>query len=168
MTFQTILTQQRIDEHTRAGHWVGRTITDYLDEVAASTPDKVAFVDSRRTITYGELRRDVDRCALGLLALGVAPGDVVSFQLPNWIEWVVLHYAATRIGAISNPLIPIYREREVGFMVGLAKSKVIVVPSEWRTCSAVALSSCVVPVGTWSESAPRSPRRRSLLKTTPT
>jgi cyclohexanecarboxylate-CoA ligase len=132
MTFQTILTQQRIDEHTRAGHWVGRTITDYLDEVAASTPDKVAFIDPRRTITYGELRRDVDRCALGLLALGVAPGDVVSFQLPNWIEWVVLHYAATRIGAISNPLIPIYREREVGFMVGLAKSKLIVVPREFR------------------------------------
>jgi cyclohexanecarboxylate-CoA ligase len=56
----------------------------------------------------------------------------VSFQLPNWIEWVVVHYAATRIGAISNPLIPIYREREVGFMVGLARSKVIVVPREFR------------------------------------
>jgi hypothetical protein len=69
-----------------------------------------------------ELRREVDRCALGLLELGVEPGDVVSFQLPNWIEWVVTHYAASRIGAISNPLIPIYRRREVGFMVGLAKS----------------------------------------------
>jgi cyclohexanecarboxylate-CoA ligase len=74
----------------------------------------------------------VDRCALGLLELGTAPGDVVSFQLPNWIEWIVLHYAASRIGAISNPLIPIYREREVGFMVGLARSKVIVVPREFR------------------------------------
>ena len=40
--------------------------------------------------------------ALGLLELGVRPGDVVSFQLPNWIEWIVVHYAVTRIGAISN------------------------------------------------------------------
>ena len=132
MSFETILTQERIDQHTRDGFWVNRTITDYLDEAAAATPDKVAFIDPRRQITYAELRREVDRCALGLLELGVRPGDVVSFQLPNWIESVVLHYGATRIGAISNPLIPIYREREVGFMVGLARSKVIVVPSQFR------------------------------------
>jgi cyclohexanecarboxylate-CoA ligase len=132
MSFETILSPERIDQHTRDGFWVNRTITDYLDEAAAATPDKVAFIDPRRQITYAELRREVDRCALGLLELGVRPGDVVSFQLPNWIESVVLHYGATRIGAISNPLIPIYREREVGFMVGLARSKVIVVPSQFR------------------------------------
>ena len=132
MAFETILTRERVDQHTRDGFWVNRTITDYLDEAAAATPDKVAFIDPRRQITYAELRREVDRCAHGLLALGVGPGDVVSFQLPNWIECVVVHFAATRIGAISNPLIPIYREREVGFMVGLAHSKVIVVPSEFR------------------------------------
>ncbi|MCV2489051.1 AMP-binding protein [Geodermatophilus sp. YIM 151500] len=132
MALETILSRERTDLHTRDGFWVDRTITDHLDEAAAATPDRVAFIDARRQITYAELRREVDRCALGLLELGIRPGDVVSFQLPNWIEWVVLHYAATRIGAISNPLIPIYREREVGFMVGLARSKVIVVPSEFR------------------------------------
>src|SRR5690606_19744438 len=62
----------------------------------------------------------------------VRPGDVVSHQLPNWIEFLVVHLACVRIGAISNPLIPIYREREVGFMVGLAESKVVVVPREFR------------------------------------
>ena len=56
----------------------------------------------------------------------------MSFQLPNWIEFLVLHFAATRIGAVSNPLIPIYRDREVGFMVGFAESKVLVVPREFR------------------------------------
>jgi len=132
MSFETILGHDRIDQHTRDGFWGNLTITDYLDEAAAATPDKVAFVDPRRQITYAALRREVDRCALGLLELGVRPGDVVSFQLPNWIESVVLQYGATRIGAISNPLIPIYREREVGFMVGLARSKVIVVPSKFR------------------------------------
>lgn len=57
---------------------------------------------------------------------------MVSFQIPNWIEWVVVHYAASRIGAISNPLIPNYREREVGFMVSLARSKLVVVPRAFR------------------------------------
>jgi cyclohexanecarboxylate-CoA ligase len=132
MSFETVLTPEKIDEYTRQGYWVNRTITDYLDEMVHRRPDKIAFVDSRRQVTYGQLKQEVDRCALGLLELGVRPGDVVSFQLPNWIEWVVVHYAATRIGAVSNPLIPIYRAREVGFMVGLAQSKVIVVPKEFR------------------------------------
>ena len=132
MSFETVLTPEKVDEYTRQGYWVNRTITDYLDEMVLRRPDKVAFVDSRRQVTYGQLKQEVDRCALGLLEQGVRPGDVVSFQLPNWIEWVVVHYAATRIGAVSNPLIPIYRAREVGFMVGLAQSKVIVVPKEFR------------------------------------
>jgi cyclohexanecarboxylate-CoA ligase len=130
--FDTMLTAQRIAAHTAAGHWVNRTITDYLDEFASATADKTAFVDSRRSVSYGELKRQVDRVALGLLELGVRPGDVVSFQLPNWIEWVVVHLAASRIGAISNPLIPIYRDREVGFMIELARSKVLVVPRSFR------------------------------------
>lgn len=139
MTFETRLNDELIAKYTDGGFWVNRVITDYLDEWAERTPDKVAFIDSRRQITYAELRAEVDRCALGLLELGIEPGDVVSFQLPNWIEWVVLHYACTRIGAISNPLIPIYREREVAFMVGLAGSKLIVVSREFRGFDHVSL-----------------------------
>ncbi|HEY0950062.1 AMP-binding protein [Nocardioides sp.] len=132
MSFETLLTPERIARETGAGFWRDKVITDFLDEYAEATPDKVAFVDSRRQITFAELRAEVDAVARGLLAKGIGSGDVVSFQIPNWIEWIVVHYAATRIGAVSNPLIPIYREREVGFMVELARSKVIVVPQEFR------------------------------------
>lgn len=132
MTFETILTPETIEEYTKAGFWQNKIITDFLDEVVARTPDKTAAIDPRRQVTYRELQAETDCCALGLLELGVRPGDVVSFQLPNWIEFVVLHFAATRIGAVSNPLIPIYRDREVGFMVGFAESKVLVVPREFR------------------------------------
>jgi cyclohexanecarboxylate-CoA ligase len=132
MSLETILTAEQVEKYTAEGLWAGRVITDFLDEVAAATPDKVAAIDARGQVTYGELKRLSDRAALGLLELGVRPGDVVSFQLPNWIEFLVVHFAVTRIGAINNPLIPIYRDREVGFMVGLAKSTVIVVPQEFR------------------------------------
>ena len=120
--------------HCRTAHYwtTDDIITDRLDAVAAANPDKTAAVDPRGEITYGELKRLSDRAALGLLELGVRPGDVVSFQLPNWIEFLIVHFAVTRIGAVNNPLIPIYRDREVGFMVGLAKSKVIIVPREFR------------------------------------
>ncbi|WP_037370773.1 AMP-binding protein [Amycolatopsis orientalis] len=132
MSFDTLLTPERIARETAAGYWRDLVITDFLDEHAAATPDKIAFVDSRRQVTFAELKAEADAFALGLRESGVGTGDVVSFQLPNWIEWIVVHYAATRIGAISNPLIPIYREREVGFMVGLAKPKAVVVPREFR------------------------------------
>jgi cyclohexanecarboxylate-CoA ligase len=132
MAFETMLTDELVERYTSTGQWTGRVITDHLDEVIASTPDKVAAIDSRGRITYGEHKRLSDRVALGFLELGERPGDVVSYQLPNWIEFLVIHFAVTRIGAINNPLIPIYRDREVGFMVGLAKSKVIVVPQEFR------------------------------------
>jgi cyclohexanecarboxylate-CoA ligase len=132
MTLQTILTAELAEKYTSAGLWTGRVITDFLDEVAASTPDRVAAIDSRGQLTWAELKRLSDRAALGLLELGVRPGDVASYQLPNWTEFLILHYAVSRIGAVNNPLIPIYREREVGFMVGLARSKVLVVPQEFR------------------------------------
>jgi cyclohexanecarboxylate-CoA ligase len=126
------LTPDRGARHTVESRRTHRIITDDLDAVASAQPDKVAAVTPRETITYGELARRSVRVALGLLELGVRPGNVVSYQLPNWTEFLVLHHAATRIGAVSNPLIPIYRDREVGFMVGLAESKVLVVPQEFR------------------------------------
>ena len=75
----------------------------------------------RAVIRISELGKMVDRVALGLLELGLGKGDVISIQLPNWNEFIILHYAATRIGAITNPLIPIYRDREIGYMVGMAE-----------------------------------------------
>lgn len=132
MALATTLTQEQIELYTTTGHWTNRLITDYLDEVAAATPDKPASIDARGTTTWSELKQRSDRAALGLLELGIGPGDVVSYQLPNWTEFLVLHYAVSRIGAVNNPLIPIYRDREVGFMVSLAQSKLIVVPREFR------------------------------------
>ena len=124
---------ERTDRYTaEASGPTGSSPTTSTTRSPPRTPDQVAAVTPRETITYGELARRSVRVALGLLELGVRPGDVVSYQLPNWIEFLVLHHAATRIGAVNNPLIPIYRDREVGFMVGLAESKVLVVPQEFR------------------------------------
>lgn len=112
--------------------WPQKTILDYLNNVIENYPNKVAIIDKKSRFTYKELGKMVDRVALGLLELGIEKGDVVSIQLPNWNEFIILHYAITRIGAITNPLIPIYREREISYMVGLVESKLIVIPDEFR------------------------------------
>ncbi|WP_053362424.1 AMP-binding protein [Bacillus sp. FJAT-27251] len=130
MTFDTMLTQEYIERYQ--SEWPNRTILDYLNDAIEKYPNKIAIIDKKSRYTYQELGKLVDRVALGLLELGLGKGDVISVQLPNWNEFVILHYAITRIGAIMNPLIPIYRDREIGYMVGLAESKMIVVPEQFR------------------------------------
>ncbi|HOV02802.1 MAG TPA: AMP-binding protein [Kaistiaceae bacterium] len=118
--------------------WPGITVIDRLDAVAAATPDKAAIVARNSTsgrtttLTWRQLRRIVDRMALALVDLGIGKDDVVSCQLPNWWEFTALHLAAMRIGAVTNPIMPIFREREVGYMLGHADSRLVVVPKSYR------------------------------------
>nr|WP_207205105.1 AMP-binding protein [Peribacillus sp. TH16] len=126
----TILSQEYVEKYQCI--WPNRTILDYLNDAIEKDPDKIAIIDKKSRFTYKELGKLVDRIALGLLNIGLGKGDVISFQLPNWNEFIILHYAVTRIGAISNPLIPIYRDREIGYMVEMAESKMIVVPDSFR------------------------------------
>lgn len=121
-----------------SGAWQDKTVTDYLDEVLALKPEKQALVaycvgtDKRTELSYGRLNEIVSRLAAGLASLGVQKGEVVSCQLPNWWELTALHLACARIGAVINPLMPIFRERELRFMLGHAQSRVLVIPRSFR------------------------------------
>ncbi|QKY69637.1 AMP-binding protein [Lentibacillus sp. CBA3610] len=130
MKFETILTDEYIERYQNL--WPNKTILNYLNESIEKNPDKTAIIDKKSRCTFKELGEMVDRVALGLMAYGIEKGDVISLQLPNWNEFIVLHYAATRIGAITNPLIPIYRDREIKYMVEMAESKMIVIPDTFR------------------------------------
>lgn len=121
-----------------AGYWRDETLLDHLARAVARTPDKLAIVAKRfesgeeARFSYRELDRVSDLVALSLREREVGRGDVVSFQLPNWWEFSVLHLACLKIGAVSNPLMVIFRERELGFMLGFAETKVLVVPARFR------------------------------------
>jgi len=134
-----LLAPERLKSNRSAGYWTDRLLTDYLDDVVARDPDRVAIVDnnsqrgSRQQLTYGELSEQVDRIALGLSRLGVGIADVVAFQLPNWWQFVAIHLACVRLGAVSNPLMPIFRQREMGFMLQFAAAKVVIVPEQFRS-----------------------------------
>ena len=162
--FATMLTEARIRATRAAGFWVDRQIVDYADDAAAARPDKTAIIDSRGACTFGDLRRLSMRCAGGLLALGIGPGDVVSLQLPNWREWTILHLAATRIGAITNPLVPIFRDRELVFMLGLAETRMLAIRAgSMRSSHGVAMKSSheSVPAGASPSSTSTSASRGS-------
>lgn len=121
-----------------SGAWNDRIITDYFDATLEAEPQRTALVayragDERRQVfSYAELDRLVARLAAGLAALGLERGEVVSCQLPNWWQMTALYLACSRIGALFNPLMPIFRERELLFMLGHAHSRVLVVPGVFR------------------------------------
>ncbi|HWI72227.1 MAG TPA: AMP-binding protein, partial [Baekduia sp.] len=119
-------------DYVAAGYWGSARVDDGLRASAARAPQRTAVVDRDRRVTFGELDRLADRAAALLHGLGVGRGDVVSFQLPNWLEAAVLYHATARLGAISNPIVPIYRRREVGFILEQARSRVLVVPGTFR------------------------------------
>ena len=119
------------------GWWRDRTMVEDFREVAAAAPDKVAIVSDHaaggvEVLSFRQLARLVERFAGGLLELGVRPGDAVSMQLPNWWQFTALALATMRIGAVVNPIIPILRRREVGFILERTESRVCVVPASFR------------------------------------
>ena len=138
MDMNVILPSERIAAMTLAGHWHDRTVIDYLDAAAAAHPDKVALTDwnsmseQASTFSFRQLKKLSERIGAGLYALGMRKGDVISYQLPNWWQFVALHLGAARIGCVTNPLMPIFRHRELVHMLGLAESKVLVVPQRFR------------------------------------
>ena len=109
------------------------SLWELIEARAAVTPDEIMSVDEQgRTITFAEYRVAAERAAAGFSALGVGTGDVVSWQLPTWLESLTLVGALSRLGAVQNPIIPIYRQREVGFCTRQAASQLLIVPSVWR------------------------------------
>ncbi len=108
------------------------TLWDRLQEVLRDRSDSTALVHAAGRLTYGELCRDAEALALGLLSQGARPGDTISYQMPNWAETVLIVLATMRIGAICNPIITIYRSREVAYILGNARSKFVFVPEEYR------------------------------------
>jgi acyl-CoA synthetase (AMP-forming)/AMP-acid ligase II len=104
-----------------------------LEKRVEATPDVVmAIDDTGRSLTFARYKAEAERSAAGLARLGIGAGDVVSWQLPTWLESIVLVSALSRLGAVQNPMLPIYRQREVGFITKQAGSRLLVVPGTWR------------------------------------
>ena len=114
-------------------HTGARTMWELVDRRAAASPDRPMLIAADgETVTFGQFRDRAERVAAGLFGLGVTTGSVVSWQLPTRIDTVVLSIALSRLGAVQNPIIHLYREREVGFALGQTGAALFVIPGTWR------------------------------------
>lgn len=111
---------------TTIDRWVRRWADERGDQPA------VTVVPDGRSWTWRDLDAHADQVAMLLLELGVRPGDAVAYQLPNQGEFVVLTLAILRVGAVCCPLMPIYREREMAFLLAQSRARVLFVPKHFR------------------------------------
>ena len=138
MEFDAVLLPARRAPMIAQGLWHDRTINGELDACLAACPDKLALTAYRveagdvKHFTYRELSKMADRIAVGLTRLGVQKNDIVACQLPNWWHFTVTYLACSRIGAVINPLMHIFRERELNFMLKHGEAKVIIGPKTFR------------------------------------
>lgn len=110
-----------------------RSFWDLLCRRVAATPDtKMLINGSGRSLTFAEFRDQSERVAAGLLELGVGEGTPVTWVLPTRIETVLLSFALSRLGAVQNPIIHIYRKREVGFCIRQTRAELVVHPGVWN------------------------------------
>ncbi len=137
MNFDPVLLAPRAIEMKRQGFWQDKTILHFLDEALRTKPDKIAITSymtgqEKIDLTYRQLATRVNQIARSLAALGVGKNDVVTYQLPNCWEFIALSLACVRIGAVANPVMPIFRQHELNFMLNFGESKVFVVPKSYR------------------------------------
>lgn len=131
--WSTRLDDEMISRFTAEGSWRGVTLVDFALSTYKKNPDQIAIVDGDKSITFRQLCNSAMRVVGALRRKGLVAGDVISFQLPNWYETVVINLAASLGGFVCNPIVPIYRDAEVKFILKDAKAKVFFVPREFRS-----------------------------------
>lgn len=151
MEFDAVLIEPRIREMTEKGFWRGKTANDYFDACMAECPDTPALTSlsvstgARRDFTWRELDVMADRAATGLTRLGIGRDDVVACQLPNCWQFVATYLGCARIGAVFNPVMHVFREHELRFMLGHGEAKAFVIPREFRGFDHEAMTDGMLP-----------------------
>lgn len=105
----------QIEGYYAAGLWQSKSFNSLISERAEAHGKRRFCFDSTSSLTYADYRDQVLRLAVGLRRQGIQPGDRVAVQLPNWTEFPVIAAALSRIRAIIVPIMPIYRDDEVGY-----------------------------------------------------
>ncbi len=109
------------------------TLAAVAEERAHTHPEDTALLfDSGVRLSYGDAWKQANRLAQAIQTLGVKPGATLTFQLPNIPESVPLAIAASICGLIINPVVPIYRGKELGFILGDAKTEILFIPHRIR------------------------------------
>lgn len=125
--------EQRRAAYRQQGLWGDASLADYWQQTARAMPDKIAVVDNHgASYTYSELDHAASCLANWMLAKGIESGDRIAFQLPGWCEFTVIYLACLKIGAVSVPLLPSWREAELVWVLNKCQAKMFFAPTLFK------------------------------------
>lgn len=125
--------EQRRAAYRQQGLWGDASLADYWQQTARAMPDKIAVVDNHgASYTYSALDHAASCLANWMLAKGIESGDRIAFQLPGWCEFTVIYLACLKIGAVSVPLLPSWREAELVWVLNKCQAKMFFVPTLFK------------------------------------
>jgi acyl-CoA synthetase (AMP-forming)/AMP-acid ligase II len=145
MAFATRLTPAMAARWRGAGLWSDETFASVLARRVRATPEREALTDGTRRVSYRELADGIDRMAARLRALGIATGDVVTIQLPNWIEFAFVFFALERLGAVAVTVSVDFRSRELEYIMRFSGSKMFVCCAQFRGFDHAAMAAELAP-----------------------
>ncbi|MDT5362401.1 MAG: hypothetical protein QOC69_4163 [Mycobacterium sp.] len=122
---------QQIEYYYREGLWSTETVHDLLSLRVQENPDKVFATDGTRSLTYRELFDAGQRLAVGLHRQGLRRGDTAAVQLPNWVEFIQVLAALSRLGVVMVPIMPIYRHEDVNYVLSDADIQAVFTPAHF-------------------------------------
>lgn len=125
--------EQRRAAYRQQGLWGDASLADYWQQTARAMPDKIAVVDNHgASYTYSALAHTASCLANWMLAKGIESGDRIAFQLPGWCEFTVIYLACLKIGAVSVPLLPSWREAELVWVLNKCQAKMFFAPTLFK------------------------------------
>ncbi|EEU9122735.1 medium-chain fatty-acid--CoA ligase [Escherichia coli] len=125
--------EQRRTAYRQQGLWGDASLADYWQQTARAMPDKIAVVDNHgASYTYSALDHAASCLANWMLAKGIESGDRIAFQLPGWCEFTVIYLACLKIGAVSVPLLPSWREAELVWVLNKCQAKMFFAPTLFK------------------------------------
>ncbi|POS37426.1 medium-chain fatty-acid--CoA ligase [Escherichia coli] len=125
--------EQRRAAYGQQGLWGDASLADYWQQTARAMPDKIAVVDNHgASYTYSALDHAASCLANWMLAKGIESGDRIAFQLPGWCEFTVIYLACLKIGAVSVPLLPSWREAELVWVLNKCQAKMFFAPTLFK------------------------------------
>jgi acyl-CoA synthetase len=120
------------ETYRRSGYVTDQTMSALLERAAQQWPSRPALAEADRHFTYAELDTLTRRATGWLRAAGIKPGDVVCWQTPNWWEAHLLGLAIWQLGAISNPIVPFYREHELRQILDQVRPAAVITVADFR------------------------------------
>jgi cyclohexanecarboxylate-CoA ligase len=123
---------EQIAAYYASGFWQPTSFNAVVREQATARADQTFVFDSTTSLTYAQFQDAALRLAVGLRRDGLRAGDRLAVQLPNWTEFPLVAAAASRIGAIVVPVMPIYRGDEVAYVLQHSGAVAAITCGEFR------------------------------------